>query len=92
MVADPERDADSGELLDEVRRAIEEALTRWRGDASRVTERAGASLHTVFDQLGLVSRESFDELELRVAQLEHRLRLTESRVESGQPAPPPPQP
>ena len=92
MAADPERDADSGELLDEVRRAIEEALTRWRGDASRVTERAGASLHTVFDQLGLVSRESFDELELRVAQLEHRLRLTERRVESEQPAPPPPQP
>jgi BMFP domain-containing protein YqiC len=84
MAAEPERDAPSRELLDEVRHAIEEAVTRWRGDATRVTERAGASLHTVFDQLGLVSRESYEELELRVAQLEHRLRLAESRLESEQ--------
>jgi polyhydroxyalkanoate synthesis regulator phasin len=68
---------------DEVRQAIEEAMTRWRGDATRLTERAGQSLESVFDQLGLVSREAHDELELRVAQLEHRLRLAESRFESG---------
>jgi BMFP domain-containing protein YqiC len=88
-MAEPERDDSSRELLDEVRQAVEEAVTRWRGDASRMTERAGASLHTVFDQLGLVSRESFDELELRVAQLEHRLRLAESLLESEQPPPGP---
>ena len=29
-------------------------------------------------ELGLVTREEWDELELRVAQLEHRLRLLES--------------
>jgi polyhydroxyalkanoate synthesis regulator phasin len=28
-------------------------------------------------ELGLVTRDEFDELELRVAQLEHRLRLVE---------------
>jgi polyhydroxyalkanoate synthesis regulator phasin len=28
-------------------------------------------------ELGLVTREEFDELDLRVAQLEHRLRLLE---------------
>ena len=67
---------------DEARQTIEEAMTRWRGDATRLTERAGASLQSVFDQLGLVSREAHDELELRVAQLEHRLRLAESRLES----------
>ena len=72
-----------GELRrDEARQAIEEAMTRWRGDATRLTERAGANLQSVFDQLGLVSREVHDELELRVAQLEHRLRLAESRLES----------
>jgi polyhydroxyalkanoate synthesis regulator phasin len=72
-----------GELRrDEARQTIEEAMTRWRGDATRLTERAGASLQSVFDQLGLVSREAYDELELRVAQLEHRLRLAESRIES----------
>jgi polyhydroxyalkanoate synthesis regulator phasin len=62
---------------DEIRQTIEEAMTRWRGDTARITERAGASLHSLFDQLGLVSREAYEELELRVAQLEHRLRLVE---------------
>jgi polyhydroxyalkanoate synthesis regulator phasin len=72
-----------GELRrDEARQTIEEAMTRWRGDATRLTERAGSSLQSVFDQLGLVSRDAYEELELRVAQLEHRLRLAEARVES----------
>ena len=71
-----------GELRrDEVRQTIDEAMMRWRGDATRLTERAGQSLHSVFDQLGLVSREGYEELELRVAQLEHRLRLVETRLE-----------
>ena len=70
--------ADRGGMTrDEARSMLEDAVTRWRGDATRVTERAGDSLHTVFGQLGLVTRDEFDELELRVAQLEHRLRLVE---------------
>jgi polyhydroxyalkanoate synthesis regulator phasin len=81
--------SDRGDLRrDEVRQAIEEAMVRWRGDASRLTERAGESFQTLFDQLGLVTREAYDELELRVSQLEHRLRLAESRIESPKPAPP----
>ncbi len=76
-----------GELRrDEVRQTIDEAMMRWRGDATRLTERAGQSLHSVFDQLGLVSREAHEELELRVAQLEHRLRLVETRTETPPPA------
>ena len=78
--------AGRGELRsDDIRQTIEEAMTRWRGDATRLTERAGAGLQSVFEQLGLVSREAFEELELRVAQLEHRLRLAETRVESIKP-------
>jgi polyhydroxyalkanoate synthesis regulator phasin len=74
--------ADRGDLRrDEVRQAIEDAMVRWRGDATRLTERAGASMQSLFDQLGLVSREAYDELELRVAQLEHRLRLAERELE-----------
>jgi polyhydroxyalkanoate synthesis regulator phasin len=72
---------------EEVRQTIDEAMLRWRGDATRLTERAGQSLQSVFDQLGLVSRDAYEELELRVAQLEHRLRLAETRLES-QPVPP----
>jgi BMFP domain-containing protein YqiC len=32
----------------------------------------------VFHEVGLATREDLDELELRVAQLEHRLRLLEA--------------
>ena len=66
-----------GMSRDEVRGWIDEATTRWRGDAVRVGERAGATLNGVLRELGLVTREEWDELELRVAQLEHRLRLLE---------------
>jgi polyhydroxyalkanoate synthesis regulator phasin len=66
-----------GMTKDEVRSWIDDATSRWRGDAVRVGERAGAALHGVFRDLGLVTRGEWDELELRVAQLEHRLRLLE---------------
>ena len=66
-----------GMRRDEARQLIEDALTRWRGDASRFGERAGESMTGVARQLGLVTRDELDELELRIAQLEHRLRLLE---------------
>ena len=62
---------------EEARAWIDEATTRWRGDAVRIGERAGATLHGALRELGLVTRDEWDELELRVAQLEHRLRLLE---------------
>ena len=62
---------------DEARAAVDDLMSRWRGDATRVTERAGAGLHGVLRELGLVLRSEFEELELRVAQLEHRLKLLE---------------
>ena len=63
---------------DETRAAIENVVSRWRGDVTRVTERAGAGLHGILREAGLVLRSEHEELELRVAQLEHRLRLVES--------------
>ncbi len=66
-----------GMRRDEARQLLEDASTRWRGDAARFGERAGESLHDLFARLGLVTRSDLDELELRVAQLEHRLRLIE---------------
>lgn len=66
-----------GMRRDEARALLESAVGRWRGDASRIGERAGESFSALLTQLGVVTREDFDELELRVAQLEHRLRLIE---------------
>jgi polyhydroxyalkanoate synthesis regulator phasin len=62
---------------DEARALIEDLSSRWRGDATRLGERAGATLDTLFRELGLVTRDDLEELELRIAQLEHRLSLLE---------------
>jgi polyhydroxyalkanoate synthesis regulator phasin len=84
--------ADRGGLKrEEARATITELSTRWRGDSVRWSERAGTGLAGLFHELGLVTREEWDELELRVAQLEHRLRLVEGpNPGATSPAPPPP--
>jgi polyhydroxyalkanoate synthesis regulator phasin len=68
-----------GMRRDEVRGWIDDATNRWRGDAVRLGERAGATLQGALHELGLVTRDEWDELELRLAQLEHRVRLLENR-------------
>ena len=74
--------ADRGGMRkEEVREWIEDVTGRWRGDAVRAGERAGATLHGALRELGLVTRDDWDELELRVAQLEHRVRLLEDASE-----------
>jgi polyhydroxyalkanoate synthesis regulator phasin len=70
-----------GPRLDELRSLLDEATSRWRGDAVRMGEGTRQRLNAVFYELGLITREDWDELDLRVAQLEHRLRLLEERVE-----------
>jgi polyhydroxyalkanoate synthesis regulator phasin len=59
------------------RDAFEELSQRWRGDAKRVGERSSTTFQDVLREVGMVSRREYEELELRVAQLEHRLRLLE---------------
>jgi polyhydroxyalkanoate synthesis regulator phasin len=63
--------------LDELRSLGDELTSRWRGDAIRVGEGSRRRVQDLARELGLVTREEWDELELRVAQLEHRLRLLE---------------
>lgn len=61
--------------------AIEELLAelpaRVRGTRTRFSDQAVRVLRSLVEELNLVTREDLDELELRVAQLEHRLRLLE---------------
>jgi len=66
-----------GPRLDEARTLLGDVTSRWHGDAVRVGEETRRRLHDLARELGLVTREDWDELELRVAQLEHRLRLIE---------------
>lgn len=64
---------------DDARDLVDDVMGRWRGEAVRMSERAGTTLSTVFREVGLITRREYEELELRLAQLEHRLRLIEKR-------------
>jgi polyhydroxyalkanoate synthesis regulator phasin len=78
---------------EEARALIDDATARWRGEAGRVGERASGALEGLFRELGLVTKEDYEELELRIAQVEHRLRLLETPTEEPTPvAPQPPAP
>jgi polyhydroxyalkanoate synthesis regulator phasin len=69
--------ARAGMGRDEARSLVEEAAGRWRSESVRLGERTGAGLAGLFREVGLVTRDELEELELRVAQIEHRLRLLE---------------
>jgi len=66
----------------EARQLVDDAVGRWRGDATRLGERASTSLGGVFREFGLVTRREYEELELRLSQVEHRLRLVEGAPEA----------
>jgi polyhydroxyalkanoate synthesis regulator phasin len=76
-----------GPRLDEIRSLFDDLGSRWRGDVVRVGEGTRRRVQDIAQELGLVTREDWDELELRVAQLEHRLRLVEDSApaDAGRP-------
>jgi polyhydroxyalkanoate synthesis regulator phasin len=73
-----ELSARGGMGREEARSLVEELIGRWRNEGVRLGERTGAGLAGLFREVGLVTRGELEDLELRVAQLEHRLRLVES--------------
>ncbi len=64
-------------LLDTVEELLAELPSRLRGSRERFSDGALGVLRGIADELNLVTRDELDELELRVAQLEHRLKLLE---------------
>jgi hypothetical protein len=62
---------------DEVRAALADALEDWRTEVRKLGGQTGDAAGRLAAELGLASRETVGELELRVAQLEHRLKLLE---------------
>jgi len=71
---------------DEAKALADEFVALWRGD-STLGDRAAARLAGIFREVGLVTREQLDEAELKIAQLEHRLRLLENERSPAPPAP-----
>lgn len=67
----------SDRLVDAVEELLTELPARLRGTRARFSEQALGALRSLVEELNLVTRDDLAELELRVAQLEHRLRLLE---------------
>lgn len=68
--------------VEEVRELLREQVESWREEAARVGGQAASRVSALARELGLVTHEEADELELRVAQLEHRLHLLERDSDS----------
>ena len=64
-------------ITDAIEELLAELPARVRGTRAKFSEQALGALRALVEELNLVTRDELDELELRVAQLEHRLRLLE---------------
>ena len=64
-------------FLDAVEELFAELPSRARAGKEKLSEQSVGALRALVEELDLVRREDLEELELRVAQLEHRLRLLE---------------
>jgi hypothetical protein len=53
----------------------------WRREAGKLGERTNDAAQRLVKELGLVTNDDLDDLQLRVSQLEHRLKLLERRPE-----------
>jgi polyhydroxyalkanoate synthesis regulator phasin len=62
---------------DELRAALADVVAGWRREVGRLGDSTGDAAAHVGAELGIASRETVEALELRVAQLEHRLALLE---------------
>ena len=73
----------SDRIVDAIEELILELPARVRGSRTKLSEQALGAVRALVDDLNLASRDEVDELELRVAQLEHRLRLLEQARDAG---------
>jgi polyhydroxyalkanoate synthesis regulator phasin len=71
----------SDRIVEVVEELLAELPARVRGGRAKLSEQALGAIRGLIDELNLVTRDEVDELELRVAQLEHRLRLLEQQSE-----------
>ena len=68
---------------DAMRDAVRDTFAAWRAEAESLGARRDEVVDRSLQKAGLARREEIEDLELRVAQLEHRLRLLEDDGASG---------
>jgi polyhydroxyalkanoate synthesis regulator phasin len=76
----------SERIADVLEELLVELPARLRGGRTRLSEQAVGVVRALVDELNLATRDEVDELELRVAQLEHRLRLLEEQPQLPTPS------
>jgi polyhydroxyalkanoate synthesis regulator phasin len=76
----------SERIADVLEELLVEVPARLRGGRTRLSEQAVGVVRALVDELNLATRDEVDELELRVAQLEHRLRLLEEKPQLPTPS------
>ena len=64
---------------DDARELVDEVVGRWRGDAVRMSASAGTLRSLLYRVMRHNTRREYEELALRLAQVEHRLRLVEKK-------------
>ena len=62
---------------DAMRGAVRDTVASWRKELDRLGDRRDEAVERGLAKAGLARREDVEDLSLRVAQLEHRLRLLE---------------
>jgi polyhydroxyalkanoate synthesis regulator phasin len=60
-----------------MRAAVQDTIDSWRAELERLGARRDEAVERALAKTGLVRREELEDLALRVAQLEHRVRLLE---------------
>lgn len=60
-----------------VEQVLEEGLSRVKGESGKLGNRASQTVSGMLSDFGVAQRRDHEDLELRIAQLEHRVRLLE---------------
>ena len=65
-----------------VEQVLEEGLSRVKGESGKLGSRASQTVSGMLSEFGVAQRRAHEDLELRIAQLEHRVRLLEGQLDA----------
>jgi polyhydroxyalkanoate synthesis regulator phasin len=66
---------------DEGRDMVENLLARSRDELKSAAKKADSSLQGAYREMGLIGKREWDDMDLRLRQLEHRVRLLEAEAD-----------
>jgi hypothetical protein len=62
---------------------VDRLVTRSRDEARSALKRADSSLQGAYRDLGLITKREVEDLDFRLRQIEHRVRLLEDAADNG---------